>query len=184
MNVAWLLLYVEASFSFISWVNGYDNWSQLSDSLPWDRDFMEYCQAAAKIPSVWGKFPAFSGPAWTAYITSCWWKENLSAHLSELISFRTGSPLSLPFRFLSHLQLHWWHLNSSASSSPSSCSYTTMGEACITGYLSHPPCLRYHWLLLLLPLLSRSKVLVFWTDKREKKKTTLFFFPPGLKPST
>lgn len=59
-------------------------------SLPQDRDFKEYPQAAAKPPfvSVSGKFLVFSGLTWTAYL-HFGGKNIASAHLSEMTKFRT-----------------------------------------------------------------------------------------------
>ena len=76
-------------------VNGYDNWSQLSVvSLPQDRNFKEYSQAAVKTPLVSGRFPAFSGLIWTAYFHFLLVeRKHVSVTLFEQMSLETWSPL-------------------------------------------------------------------------------------------
>ena len=72
-NIPWLLqLYMGASPSFISWVKCCDNWSQLSlASLPPNRDFKEYSQAAAKLLQFQGS--PLSSLAWCGLpIFICW----------------------------------------------------------------------------------------------------------------
>ena len=60
LSLLFLLIDVGASPPFISQVNGYDNWSQLSlVSLSWDEDFKENSQAIAKTSFVSGIFPDF-----------------------------------------------------------------------------------------------------------------------------
>ena len=87
---------MRASPSFISLVNGYENWSLLFlVSLPWDGDFKEYSQAAAEAPC-FGQVPRLLWPDMDCLIPLLGGKKRMSFHLSKLMSSRTRRPLSRP----------------------------------------------------------------------------------------
>ena len=85
-----------ASRSFISRVNGYDNWSELSlFSLSRDGDFKEYSQAALKLLLFQASSLSPLAQRGTAYFHLLVARKPPPCVLSELMSFRTGV-LSLP----------------------------------------------------------------------------------------
>lgn len=99
------------------------------DSLPGDRDSIEYSQELPKL-LVLGSFPVFSYLTWTAYFHFLL-VERKQGHLSVLTSFRAKNSFSLPSRLCSASSL------TSTTSPlqpllPISCFCTTMGMACIT----------------------------------------------------
>ena len=105
-------------------------------SLPWDREFKEYSQAAAKTPFVSGKFPVFSGQIWTAHFPLLVGGKNL--HLVICLSWQALGPEKL-FLYPLGFDLppacltagRWSPIP--AFPSPSSCYCTILGTACLTG---------------------------------------------------
>lgn len=68
---------VRFSPSFISWVNGYDNWSQLSGKSTQDGDLKKHSQEAVKTPFASGRFPISSVWHGLPIFTFCGWKEKV-----------------------------------------------------------------------------------------------------------
>lgn len=108
--------YVGVYPSFISWANDY-NWYLWLVYLRIGtlRDIL------AKFPLLQQKFPVFLSLTWTAYSLLLAGKHGISSSV-ELMSSRIGNPFSA-----------FWHHFASVSPSPSSCFFTTLGVACITG---------------------------------------------------
>lgn len=142
MNVAWLLLYGEFLSLIHFWVNSYDNWSQLSGQST------SFCfgEVPCRLqPYMDCLFSCFVGGEKT-----CVYSSLRADQLQDQESFFSALWAFICF------QLCWQHLMFSASPSPSSCFCSTLGMVSIMASIPSL-CLQCHWLLVLLPLLSKER---------------------------